>query len=58
MASHGRGAPGELYDATGDRADGKAFVERSAADRHQFRFIVAADDGAELRERDLMADGS
>ena len=53
------GAPGELYDAAGDRADGKAFIERSAGDRHQFRFIVAAEDGAELRDlkpfvRDLM----
>jgi len=53
------GAPGELYDAAGDRADGKAFIERSAGDRHQFRFIVAAEDGAELADlkpfiRDLM----
>src|SRR5262252_10862183 len=33
------GRPGELYDAGSDRADGKAFIERSAGDRHQFRFI-------------------
>jgi type IV secretory pathway VirD2 relaxase len=53
------GQPGELYDAGSDRADGKAFTERSAGDRHQFRFIVAPEDSAELSElkpfiRDLM----
>jgi type IV secretory pathway VirD2 relaxase len=52
------GQPGELYDAS-DRADGKAFAERSAGDRHQFRFIVAPEDSAELSDlkpfvRDLM----
>ena len=41
------GAPGELYSASHDQADGKAFLERSASDRHQFRFIVSAEDGAE-----------
>lgn len=41
------GRAGELYDAEHDRADGKAFLERSADDRHQFRFIVSPDDGAE-----------
>jgi hypothetical protein len=34
------GTPGELYDAQRDRADRKAFIERSDGDRHQFRFIV------------------
>ncbi|KRR13311.1 conjugal transfer protein TraI [Bradyrhizobium jicamae] len=53
------GEPGELYDASNDRADGKAFTERSADDRHQFRFIVAPEDSAELSDlkpyiRDLM----
>ncbi|MDH2380724.1 relaxase/mobilization nuclease RlxS [Bradyrhizobium sp. CER78] len=53
------GQPGELYDAGSDRADGKAFTERSAGDRHQFRFIVAPEDSAELSDlrpfiRDLM----
>ncbi|WP_426413436.1 relaxase/mobilization nuclease RlxS [Bradyrhizobium ganzhouense] len=53
------GAPGELYDANNDRADGKDFTERSAGDRHQFRFIVAPEDSAELADlkpfvRDLM----
>lgn len=41
------GKPGELYGAEQDRADGKAFLERSQGDRHQFRFIVSAEDGAE-----------
>jgi type IV secretory pathway VirD2 relaxase len=53
------GTPGELYDARSDRADGKAFTERGGGDRHQFRFIVAAEDAAELADlkpfvRDLM----
>lgn len=53
------GEPGELYDAGTDRADGKSFTERSAGDRHQFRFIVAPEDSAELADlkpfvRDLM----
>ncbi|MCK1515610.1 relaxase/mobilization nuclease and DUF3363 domain-containing protein [Bradyrhizobium sp. 190] len=53
------GEPGELYDTTSDRAEGKAFTERSAGDRHQFRFIVAPEDSAELSDlkpfiRDLM----
>jgi type IV secretory pathway VirD2 relaxase len=41
------GAPGELYAADRDRADGKAFLDRCDGDRHQFRFIVSAEDGAE-----------
>jgi type IV secretory pathway VirD2 relaxase len=41
------GHPGELYSAEQDRADGKAFIERSTSDRHQFRFIIAPEDGAE-----------
>lgn len=44
------GAPGRLYSAEHDQADGKAFLERQAGDRHQFRFIVSADDGAEYRD--------
>lgn len=38
------GLPGELYDASGDHADGKAFLARSHGDRHQFRFVLAAED--------------
>lgn len=39
------GSPGELYSAERDVADGKDFLERSAGDRHQFRFIVSPEDG-------------
>jgi type IV secretory pathway VirD2 relaxase len=54
-----QGVPGHLYDARGDQADGKAFLERGAGDRHQFRFIVSAEDAAALEDlkpfvRDLM----
>ena len=41
------GQPGQLYSADQDRADGKAFLARSGGDRHQFRFIVSAEDGVE-----------
>jgi type IV secretory pathway VirD2 relaxase len=44
------GEPGELYDKDLDRADGKAFIERADGDRHQFRFIVAAEDGVEYED--------
>ncbi len=42
-----------------DAEDGRAFVERGREDRHQFRFIVSAEDGVELSDpratiRDLM----
>ncbi len=39
------GRPGALYSADRDVADGKAFLERCDGDRHQFRFIVSAEDG-------------
>ena len=41
------GNPGELYSADRDAADGKIFVNRCDGDRHQFRFIVSAEDGSE-----------
>ena len=44
------GQPGELYDRTSERADGKSFIERAQGDRHQFRFIVSAEDGAEYED--------
>jgi len=44
------GLPGELYDRTQDPANGKAFLERADGDRHQFRFIVSAEDAAEYEE--------
>jgi len=55
------GERGQLYAAGEDRADGRAFLARTEGDRHQFRFIVAPEDGAELADlraftRDLMAE--
>ncbi|KRB83128.1 conjugal transfer protein TraI [Sphingomonas sp. Root710] len=44
------GAPGELYGPEAGQADGKAFLERCDGDRHQFRFIVSAEDGAEYAD--------
>jgi type IV secretory pathway VirD2 relaxase len=44
------GERGTLYSAELDVADGKAFLERGNEDRHQFRFIVAAEDGAEYQD--------
>lgn len=41
------GLPGQLYGPETDRADGDDFLKRTAGDRHQFRFIVSAEDGAE-----------
>jgi type IV secretory pathway VirD2 relaxase len=42
------GERGQAYSALEDRADAKAFAERGQHDRHQFRFIVAAEDGVAL----------
>jgi type IV secretory pathway VirD2 relaxase len=44
------GAPGILYKSDLDAADGGAFLARAAEDRHQFRFIVSAEDGAEYQD--------
>ncbi len=54
------GERGQLYSATEDRADGDAFIDRGKEDRHQFRFIVSPEDGADLTDlpaytRDLMS---
>jgi type IV secretory pathway VirD2 relaxase len=53
------GDKGQVYSAERDVEDGRAFVERGREDRHQFRFIVSAEDGVELSDprattRDLM----
>ncbi|HET7577060.1 MAG TPA: DUF3363 domain-containing protein [Sphingomicrobium sp.] len=40
------GEHGRFYSTFGDDVDGKAFLERGAGDRHQFRFIVSPEDGA------------
>ncbi len=44
------GQKGQAYDADTDAADLKAFQERGQNDRHQFRFIVSAEDGLELED--------
>jgi len=44
------GERGQVYSANRDIEDGHAFVERGRADRHQFRFIVSAEDGVELAD--------
>ena len=54
------GTRGRLYDRDRDDADGRAFLDRSERDPHQFRFVVSADDSARLHDlkpfvRDLMA---
>ncbi|WP_116092555.1 relaxase/mobilization nuclease RlxS [Sphingomonas crusticola] len=41
---------GTLYGAESDAADRRAFQERTEGDRHQFRFIVSAEDGAEFED--------
>jgi type IV secretory pathway VirD2 relaxase len=53
------GEPGRLYGAETEAADGREFVERGREDRHQFRFIVAPEDGDRLSDlraytRDVM----
>jgi type IV secretory pathway VirD2 relaxase len=50
---------GQVYSAERDVEDGRAFLERGREDRHQFRFIVSAEEGVELSDlrqttRDLM----
>lgn len=44
------GEPGRLYGPERDQEDGKTFLDRSTGDRHQFRFIVSAEDGAEYAD--------
>ncbi|WP_249780866.1 DUF3363 domain-containing protein [Bradyrhizobium sp. dw_78] len=53
------GARGTLYGPDTDTADGKDFLDRGRDDRHQFRFIVAPEDGDRLEDlrgftRDVM----
>ena len=53
------GEKGRLYGAETDVADGRTFLERGREDRHQFRFIVAPEDGDRLSDlraftRDVM----
>ncbi len=53
------GEPGELYCRDSDHVDGKGFLNGTETDRHQFRFIVAPEDSAQMTDlkpfiRDLM----
>jgi type IV secretory pathway VirD2 relaxase len=53
------GEKGQVYSAERDAVDGSTFLDRGRDDRHQFRFIVSAEDGVELADlrettRDLM----
>ena len=41
------GGRGQLYGADTDKVDGKAWLGQGQGDRHQFRFIVSPEDGAE-----------
>lgn len=41
------GEPGALYGPVSDTVDGKEFDARGYGDRHQFRFIVSPEDGAD-----------
>ncbi len=54
------GEPGRLYGASGEDVDASLFLDRSEQDPHQFRFVVSADEGAQLADlkpfvRDLLA---
>jgi len=44
------GARGQVYGTAGPEADGEQFLARSEGDRHQFRFIVAPEDGGEYND--------
>jgi type IV secretory pathway VirD2 relaxase len=44
------GERGALYSEREDRANGNDFVARGQGDRHQFRFIVAPEDGSEYED--------
>lgn len=44
------GERGTLYGRDTDMVDGKAFGERGAGDRHQFRFIVSPEDGDQYED--------
>ncbi len=44
------GEAGKLYSRDMDDVDGRDFLDSCEGDRHQFRLIVSADDGAELSD--------
>lgn len=44
------GEKGVMFDARSDRANDLAFAERCQEDRHHFRFIISAEDAAEMTD--------
>jgi type IV secretory pathway VirD2 relaxase len=44
------GEAGRLYDKADRPVDGANFLDRASADRHQFRFIVSAEDGDQYHD--------
>ncbi len=44
------GERGAFYGPAGEDLDARSFLERGAGDRHQFRFIVSPEDGAEYED--------
>lgn len=44
------GSPGNLYDASRDQTEARDLLGRCEDDRHQFRIIVSAEDGAEYED--------
>ena len=55
------GADARMFDATSETVDEHGFAERTAGDRHHFRFIISPEDAAELENlrtftRELMQD--
>jgi type IV secretory pathway VirD2 relaxase len=44
------GEKGVLYDKQRDQADGRSFMDEANDDRHQFRFIVSPEDGAQYQD--------
>ncbi len=44
------GEKGQLYGPDADQMDARIFLERSEGDPHQFRIIVAAEDGSEFHD--------
>jgi type IV secretory pathway VirD2 relaxase len=44
------GSPGSLYSADREGVDGRDFLGRCEGDRHQFRFIVSAEDGDQYED--------
>ena len=44
------GGRGQLYGADSDQVDRKVWLEQAEDDRHQFRFIVSAEDGTDYED--------